>query len=121
MNENIKLSSWEHLSIRIIMLFVVAMIVSFIPEISVMRSFFGDTYCAISNHSYSYAGDVHTEPTWHWGWRHWLFLFMGVHLAEHVAYKLRLLVFCHVAIYVANRRAKLPYYYRQSVLLRVQV
>jgi hypothetical protein len=45
-----------------------------------MRSFFGDTYCAISNHSYSYAGDVHTEPTWHWGWRHWLFLFMGIAL-----------------------------------------
>jgi len=85
MNENIKVSNWEKVSLRIIMLFVVAMIFSFIPEISFMRDFFGDVYCSIEHTSFE---DQHSEPTWHWGWRHWLFLFMGVALFITQAIKL---------------------------------
>lgn len=82
------ISNWEKLSIRIIILFVVAMIVSYIPEMSIMRDFFSDSYCTLENCSTEWS---HRKPEWHWGWRHWLFLFMG--LALFITQAIRLGVF----------------------------
>ena len=76
---------------RIVILFTVAMLVSFIPE--QYPKFFGDTYCdgefdpkfnednkSIGSLDYpkSHCKDVIHPPTWHWGYRHWLWCFMGI-------------------------------------------
>jgi hypothetical protein len=82
MNKNLKIS------IRIITLFTIAMFMSFIPELA--PNFFGDWHCqgriiASTNiHGYPvYSGcdmfegcGVH-NPEWHFGYRHYLFFFMG--------------------------------------------
>lgn len=52
------------------------MFVSFIPDY--LHGFFGDEYCKVPNHWY--AGGMHDTPTWHWGYRHWLFIIMGIAL-----------------------------------------
>lgn len=69
----IKITNWEHLSFRVIALFVIAMFLSFIPETAFMKEFFNDSYCTVLYHNDSY---VHRTPTFHWGWRHWLYFFM---------------------------------------------
>jgi len=79
-----------YISIRIIALFGVAMALSFIPEH--YHSFFGDWHCEGGVYDYSwaedkltykgciYSKDTHHE-TWHWGYRHWLYLSMGICLS----------------------------------------
>jgi hypothetical protein len=80
-------------SLRIICLFGIAMLLGFIPEYG--RVFFGDWFCEgcrITGYSteglhmpiysgceYDCMDHVHC-PQWHWGYRHWLWLFMGIAL-----------------------------------------
>lgn len=77
------------ISIRIILLFVTAIFLSFIPDY--LFSFFGDWYCSGSGdytrHDYikiwqkcDYTDEFHLQ-SWHWGYRHWLYLSMGICLA----------------------------------------
>lgn len=78
-----KLSFLNQLSLRIILLFTIMMIVSFIPDY--LRSFFGDEYCSgyvfnkVSNklEQFIHYGSIHSCYEWHWGYRHWLFFLMG--------------------------------------------
>lgn len=63
------------ISLRVIALFVIAMLVSFIPEL--IPDFFGDWNC----NGCTYGGDYRNHmPQTHWGYRHWLFFTMGVSL-----------------------------------------
>lgn len=76
-----KLSKPQKISIRIIFLFVSAIIISTIPDY--LHNFFGDWYCTIANGNCDYGGGFghHSFETWHWGYRHWLFFVMGLCLA----------------------------------------
>jgi hypothetical protein len=60
---------------------------SFVPEN--FREFFGDWQCEGSHYNpsdNSHSGCVYTSyydnhpPTWHWGFRHWIWMIMGVTL-----------------------------------------
>lgn len=62
-----------YISFRIIIAFSVAILMSFIPEL--FRDFFGDEFCRIYGYHYDM---VYNTDHYHWGWRHWLFLFMGI-------------------------------------------
>lgn len=91
-----KMNKSTRISIRIIALFTVAILVSFIPEY--LHTFFGDWYCVGSGtrelipatqttyEHYEFIGgcdyyDTKHNPTWHWGYRHWLLICMGIGLA----------------------------------------
>jgi hypothetical protein len=80
------------ISFRIIALFVIAILVSFIPDY--LHNFFGDWLCEGAKYGKlipetdacwshyeligcDYGSGVH-NPTLHWGYRHWLFFAMGV-------------------------------------------
>lgn len=81
----------KHIKImsRIILLFGVVIMTSFIPENN--RDFFGDWLCQGGHHEYfdngpdiisgcQYSPDMVHGPTWHWGFRHWMWFFMGISL-----------------------------------------
>jgi len=84
-----KISTLTEISGRIIILFTVAMFMSFIPEY--LHDFFGDWKCTgsvfISDpDAYGrYVGCLYEhgehQSTIHWGYRHWLFLAMGICLS----------------------------------------
>ena len=61
------------LSVRIIFAFGCAILLSIIPD--QFPNAFGDWYCTNTTHIYS--GSTHNLPTWHWGYRHWLYFLMG--------------------------------------------
>ena len=75
------------ISLRVILLFIVAMLTSLLSEY--LRSFFGDWKCIgsgnptnnICNPIYQYCNygeyGFH-KSTWHWGYRHWLYLIMCI-------------------------------------------
>lgn len=81
------------ISIRVLLLFLIAMLVSFIPDY--LHTFFGDTYCMGSGRfikgetdwvdgyyeNCNYAAWSYHDSMWHWGYRHWLFLVMGIILS----------------------------------------
>ena len=86
-------SKTTKISFRIIAMFTVIIFVSFIPDY--LHSFFDDWYCVgtgvrslvpatqITYEHYEFIGgcdywDTKHNPTWHWGYRHWLFFSMGV-------------------------------------------
>lgn len=82
-----KLSKTQKISIRIILLFTIAMLMTFIPEN--FRDFFGDWKCQGSGkylkESWVYSGCNYGESgtheaEFHWGYRHWLFFTMGLTL-----------------------------------------
>ena len=79
-----KLSKIQTISIRIVLLFVTAMLFSFIPEL--IPKFFGDTICIDGTDTWNrmcsqgYKEVRHVKGTIHWGYRHWLFLAMGIAL-----------------------------------------
>lgn len=81
-----KFSFWEQLSIRIIVLFVVAMLVSYVPQL--MPGFLGDWQC---NDTSFHMGDHYNSPHWHWGWRHWLWMFMC--LCLFITQSVRIIIF----------------------------
>lgn len=74
------------ISLRVILLFTVAMFVSFIPDY--LHDFFGDWTCkgcefvqdkVFGSYIGCHYGDVHVhDATLHWGYRHWLFFLMGI-------------------------------------------
>lgn len=72
---------------RIVLLFGIVMLMSFIPEN--FRELFGDWQCEGSHYNpsdRSHIGCVYISqyeshsPTWHWGFRHWIWMLMGVAL-----------------------------------------
>lgn len=75
------------LSFKVVILFMVAMVFSLIGEN--LHTFFGDWYCGgsgelvqtkytdyLHNENCNYINSRH-EATWHWGYRHYLFVVMG--------------------------------------------
>lgn len=82
-----KISKQIKISIRIILLFTIAMCISLVPDYA--YNFFGDEYCTgyIMNpathvlEKFTHYGYCHESPEWHWGYRHWLFFTMGFCLA----------------------------------------
>lgn len=75
-----------NISIRIVLIGFTAIIMSFIPE--VIPTYFGDWLCVGSIH-YNGAKLVNEcmhqsmphNPQWHWGYRHFVWFFMGLSLA----------------------------------------
>lgn len=77
-------------SLNIVAVFVVVMLVSFIPD--QFPKFFGDWQCEGRSYSYVDVGNGRFDyktigcdhgvnnhlPSWHWGYRHWLFIIMGL-------------------------------------------
>ena len=61
------------LSIRIVLAFSCAIILSIIPDQFPVA--FGDWYCTDTKHYYN--GSTHTSSVWHWGYRHFLYFLMG--------------------------------------------
>ena len=62
-------------SIRVVLIFVMAIFVSFIPE--QIPDFFGDWACKGCNYGEAGFERIHA-PQIHWGYRHWLFFSMGL-------------------------------------------
>lgn len=68
-----KLNLWYGLSLRIIALFVTAIIVSFSPEL--LRDFFGDVQYVPNEWGHVFSGGIIDEK-WDWGYRHFLYFYM---------------------------------------------
>lgn len=72
------------LQLRIVLIGACVMIFSFIPEL--IPAFFGDWLCEGSGEyvsgSFHYAKCDHVDyyhyPTWHWGYRHFVWLLLGL-------------------------------------------
>ena len=75
------------LSLQIILVFVVMMFSSYIPDL--FPKFFGDYQC-IAKH-YTEMGICYGDH-YHWGWRHILFLCMGI--ALFFVQVIRIISFC---------------------------
>lgn len=71
------MNKFTKISLNIVAVFAVAMAMSFIADN--MHSFFNDWYCkgAIHGNGCMY-GEYNHDPTWHWGWRHYLWMLMSV-------------------------------------------
>jgi hypothetical protein len=68
-----KINVWYGLSLRVIALFVTAMIVSFSPEL--FRGLFGDTLIIENEYGHKYGGGM-IDTDWDWGYRHYLYFIM---------------------------------------------
>lgn len=68
-----KLNLWYGLSLRIIALFVTAIIVSYTPELFSLRDIFGDKPYP-DDGRYHRTGFIDEE--WNWGYRHYLYFLM---------------------------------------------
>lgn len=68
---------WMKLSLRIILLFATAMLVSFSPEY--LRLFFGDVSIQPTEFG-SYFGGGMIDQHWNWGFRHYLYFYMCISL-----------------------------------------
>jgi hypothetical protein len=78
------------ISLRIIVMFTTGIMMSFLPDL--IPDFFGDWVCkgsvwveGVGDHFGSYSGCTYGdtgrhEATTHWGYRHWLYFFMGFSL-----------------------------------------
>lgn len=76
-----------NISLNVFMVFITVIFISFIPD--AFPWFFGDTFCkggvyigTVGNVFSHWEGcdegiNAHL-PTWHWGYRHWLFIMMGI-------------------------------------------
>ncbi len=82
-----KLSKSQQISIRVVMLFTVAILSTFIGDN--LHDFFGDWKCKGSGQwikeQYIYENCNHSlshfhESTWHLGYRHWLYFLMCITL-----------------------------------------
>lgn len=74
--------------LKLLVLFITILICTFLPDI--IPSFFGDWLCEGSGEIFvkeqygghwtkcDYANYGYHKPTWHWGYRHWLFLIFGI-------------------------------------------
>jgi hypothetical protein len=70
-----KLNKWNILSLRVIALFTITILISFVSE--PMRSFFGDTPNLPDDHGHIWGGGM-VDREWNWGWRHYLYIFMCI-------------------------------------------
>lgn len=70
--KQIKITDWERLSARVIMLFATSMLMTYAPPM--MHGFFGDIPYAQPNHF-----DM-MDDAWKWGIRHYLYQFMCIAL-----------------------------------------
>jgi hypothetical protein len=68
-----KINKWYALSLRVIGLFVTAMIVSFSPEL--LRDFFADELYKVDSSGYNWHHSL-VDDDWSWGYRHYLYFFM---------------------------------------------
>lgn len=88
-NMKTKNNFYTRLSLQIVAVFVTVMLASFIPD--AVPEFFGDVSCegriaheSTNPYSKTYTGcswgpdDVEHAPTYHWGWRHWVWMLMGI-------------------------------------------
>lgn len=83
-----KLNLTIKVSLRIILLFTVAILISLVGDN--LHLFFSDDFCNgnISNNNISnnnkcqfgYNSNYYHGQIWHWGYRHWLFFYMGLSL-----------------------------------------
>lgn len=71
-----KITKFEKVTLIIVLTFSIAILMSFIGDS--LHNFFGDYYCTITNCKYAGAFAGHEWPTYHWGWRHWLFMLCGL-------------------------------------------
>ena len=70
MKIEITIDYWIKLSLRVMVLFFLAMIVSFLPDY--FRSFFGDL--PMDPKAYHFGAMI--DDNWDWGYRHYLFFYM---------------------------------------------
>lgn len=73
----IKTSNWTKLSMRVVLLFAVTMILTYLPDH--LRVMFGDrpnTYNAYSYGGGRWDGTHFLDEQWIWGWRHYLYFWM---------------------------------------------
>ncbi len=78
-----KLNLTIKVSLRIILLFTVAILISLVGDN--LHLFFSDDFCNgnISNNNkcqFGYNSNYYHGQIWHWGYRHWLFFYMGLSL-----------------------------------------
>ncbi len=85
MNKN---NFWLLLSLQIVLVFAVVMAASIVPD--TFPKFFGDIYCTIPNHFHM--GFVHDTPEFHWGYRHFIWMVMGLSL--FTAQVVRIVIYC---------------------------
>jgi hypothetical protein len=71
-----KLNRWYALSLRVIVLFVTAMLVSFSPEL--LRGFFGDELYVADKYGYMPHTYDWVDEKWDWGFRHKLYFCMCI-------------------------------------------
>lgn len=70
-------------SLRVIVLFLSMIVLSFLSELDAIRWFLGDCFCTgnvgvdVCPHGYRKSEYLHGF-SWHWGLRHWLLMVMGV-------------------------------------------
>ena len=64
------------INIHIALMFLTVIFVSFIPD--TYHVFFGDWFCELGGKC-PYTGSIHLSK-WHWGFRHWMWLSMGISL-----------------------------------------
>jgi len=69
------LNPWIQLSLQFAYIFTVAILVSFIPDY--LHTFFGDEWCTFNN-CFRSDSTPHKYPEWHYGYRHWLWILMGI-------------------------------------------
>lgn len=78
-----KMSKYTKISISIVLIFLTAIIMSFIPDI--LHKEFGDILCSgniekdVCASGLARNSNRHGQE-WHWGWRHWLWTAMGLSL-----------------------------------------
>jgi len=80
------------ISLQIVILFTIAILATFIPE--AFPKFFGDWTCKGSEYGKGYHDIIGCDyldygahsPTNHWGWRHWIYLAMGLTLFIYNAF-----------------------------------
>ena len=68
--KEMKITDWEKLSLKVILLFATAMLISYSPQF--LRGFFNDTL---------YTDQVHHDlfdTAWNWGFRHYLYFWMNI-------------------------------------------
>lgn len=81
-------NKYVKISLQVLLVFSTLILVSFIPDY--LHDFFGDTLCEgrvynrmgdFSKNYYSgcdYLDYNEHNPMWHWGYRHWIWIIMGV-------------------------------------------
>jgi len=85
-----KTSIYTQVTVNIVAVFIVVILMSFVPDY--FYNFFGDWKCEGSRYV-SEAGNIwgnrigctygdsgNHNPKWHWGYRHWIWFFMGITL-----------------------------------------